>query len=492
MLTAGPRVARFIEQFLTLGGSYLGQPFRLMSWQRAVLDDIYQLAPDGRRLRRMYVLGVPRKNGKSALGAAIALYHLIADTGDSAPQVVSAAGDRKQARLVFDEARRMVMASPNLRAVCTVQRNVILCHRNGGTYQAVSADAGLQQGLNPSMVVFDELHVFKNSDLLDALTLGSGTRSQPLFLVISTAGFDLESPLGRLYRQGLRTDGHRLNGAARRGEVTDPAFGMSWYGPELGAELDPDDESLWPVYNPSWRLLSAEEFRATRRTTAEAPFIRYRMNGWTAAESSFLPMGAWDALSRPELAIPDHAPVVLGFDGAWKGDSTGLVAVSLPEVLGLPHVVRLGHWEAPETDPGWRTPMREVEFTVDEACRRFDVREMAADPWRFETMLLDLQDRGVPVVEFPTNAVARMVPATQGLYSAVMEARLTHDGDPAMARHLSNAVTREDNRGVRLTKAQKMSTRHIDLAVCVAIGLHRALARAEQEGDLEPWFDLDE
>ena len=481
MQTDGPRVARFIERFLTLGKSYLGQPFRLMDWQKATLDDLYLLGPDGRRLRRTYVLGVPRKNGKSQLGAAIALYHLIADRADKAPEVISAAGDRAQARLVFDEARRMVLASPDLREVCTVLRNEIRCNINGGVYKAVSADAGLQQGLNPSCVIFDELHIFKNADLFEALQMGMGSRNEPLVLVISTAGYDLESPLGRLYAYGLRVDGHRLNGVARPGEVKDPAFGMTWYGPEPGmtpgTDYDPGDVEVWQRYNPSWPLINVDVLTNNFNTSTESSFIRYHLNGWTSAKESFLPAGLWDRLARPGTRLPDGAEVVLGFDGAWKGDSTALVAVGLEDL----HVETLGVWEAPPNDPDWRTPAAEVEDAIRAACRRFVVREVAADPWRFEQSLLRLMEEGLPIVEFPTNSVARMVPATQAFYDVCRDEGLTHDGNPVLARHVANAVLREDARGARITKEHKSSRRHIDAAVAAVIGVHRALVWREEE-----------
>lgn len=472
MRTAGPRVARFIERFLSLGGSYLGQPFRLLPWQHDVLDDLYLLDDQGRRLRRNYILGLPRKNGKSQLGAAIALYHLVADKADAAPQVISAAGDRKQARLVFDEARRMVQSSPELAAICTVQRDVILCHRNGGTYRAVSADAGLQQGLNPSCVIYDELHVFKNDELYVALTQGSGTRSQPLFLVISTAGFDLESPLGRLYQRGLRVDGHILNGQRFTGEVQDPSFGMTWWGPEPGVDFDPSDPAVWRRYNPSWPLLNEAEFHSAYTTIHESQFVRYRLNGWTTAENAWLPHGAWSALEVPNLDVPPGTPVVLGFDGAWKGDSTGLVLVTIDR----PHKVEvLGAWEAPANDPDWRTPMAEVMETIRQACRTYTVREVAADPARWEMALQELTDEGLPIVEFP-NTAARTIPATAGLYEAIMDGHIEHDGHPVLSRHLANCVLKETPRGAYITKEYRSSRKHVDLAVALEMAVHRATA----------------
>ena len=480
-MSEAERVIEFIERFLTLGGSFLGQPFDLLPFQRELIHDIYAEDDNGRRLRRTYLLGLPRKNGKSALGSALALYHLIGDRHDTAPQVYSAAGDRAQARLVFDEARRMVTSSPALSTVAQVFRNEIRCTHNNGVYRVVSSDAGLQQGLSPSFVIFDELHIFKNSDLYDAMSMGSGQRNNPLTLVISTAGYDLETPLGRLYEHGLRVDGHRLNGVPMAGELADPSFGMTWYGPTkqemTGAGWDHHDPDLWPLYNPAWQVMPnpVDEFNTHLNQKHESAFIRYFMNGWTTAKTGFLPLGAWGAVGpdagEPVRPLEKGDTIVLGFDGAWKGDSTALVAVR-PDDL---HMAVLGHWEAPASDPDWRTPAGEVEQAVVDACEKFRVVEMAADPWRFEQSLLRLQEEhGVPILEFPTNSRARMIPATSTFYQAVMDGELSHDGNPALARHLSNAVVRETPLGALITKESRTSNRHIDLAVAAIVGLSRA------------------
>ena len=480
-MSQAERICTFIETFLTLGHSYRGQPFELMDWQKEVISDIYLTDDDGKRQRRTYVLGLPRKNGKSELAAALAIYHLIADTADASPLVISAAGDRQQARIVFDEAKRMISSSTDLSAVCDVFRNEIRCSVSGGVYRAVSADAGLQHGLNPSFVVVDELHVFKNSDLLEALTLGSATRSEPLTLVISTAGFDLESPLGRLYRHGLRIKGHRLNGNARAGEIDDPSFGMTWFGPAPGESFDASDPDVWQSFNPLWPVLSQDEFASAYATTHESAFIRYRLNGWTAAETSWLPSGSWDNLAGGE-PISDTEPIVIGFDGAWKNDSTALVMCSTER----PHLQVLEAWEAPEGDRAWRTPVAEVEDTIRNACERYTVREIAADPYRWEQTLQQLSDDGLPVIEYNTASLARMVPATRRMYDAILDGTLTHDGDPRLARHMANCVLKEDARGARITKASAASPQKIDLAVAAVVALERASFWAGEDEAAEP------
>lgn len=458
----GDTVIRFIETFLTLGGSFLGQPFIPLPWMRDVVWDIYKTDEDGKRLHRTYLLGVPRKNAKSTIGAALAIYHLIVDTADSSPEVISAAGDKKQARLVFDEAKRMILASPDLSSICQVFRDEIRCTKNGGKYRVVSADAGLAHGLNPSVVIVDEYHVHKNDELFTALTTGSATRKQPLVLVITTAGFDKESPLGVLYEYGRKVEA---------GEVDDKSFGFTWYGPKDGEDFDHMDPAAWQRYNPSWSIMNPDEFESASKLTHEGQFIRYRLNGWTSADAAWFPAGAFESRADMTRPLVANDAIVLGFDGAWKGDSTALVATRMEDL----HQEVIGLWEAPVDDSHWRTPVDDVKKCIRDAFQKFQVKELAADPYRFEQTLLELQEEGYPVIEFPSNSLARMVPATQAYYDAVQDGTMTHDGNPALERHVRQAVLKADNRGARITKANRASSRHIDLAVAAVISLHRAI-----------------
>lgn len=472
----GPGLVRFCRMFLTLNGSFRGQPFIPLPWMEEVFYDILRLRPDGRRKYRTYLLGVPRKNAKSTLGAALAVYFLFIDRTDSAPVVISAAGDRKQARLVFEMARDMIQASPELREVCDIYRDEIRTHR-GGLYKAVSADAGLAHGLNPSVVIVDEYHVHKTEDLYVALNTGSAMRNEPLTLVISTAGFDeTGSPLGRLYTYGRKV---------QAGEIEDDTFGMTWFGPPEG-EFDHTDPEIWKLANPSWSIMNHEEMASSCRQMPESEFIRYRLNGWTSTENAFLPAGAWDFLARPGVTLQDGDLVILGFDGAWKNDSTALVAIRISDL----HIQPLGLWEAPPDAPHWRAPTSEIEEAIREACRRYAVREVTMDPYRWEQSLQRLTEEGLPIVEFPTNARGRMIPATGAFYNLVMDKGLTHTGDPALARHLKNSVTRADAAGTWITRERSGSRRHIDMAVAAIIGVQRALLWRDEEDSTPEIFLL--
>jgi phage terminase large subunit-like protein len=454
-------------------------------WQKLVIDEIYRLNADGSRKHRTAVLGIARKNGKTQLAAALALYHLCADTRDTAPEVVCAANTRDQARLLFREAARMVRMSPILREMCMVHRDRITCHATGGTFTTVSADAGLQQGLNPTFVVVDEYAQAKHSDLFDALTLGSAQRNEPLFLVISTAGPHPDGPFAKLVDHGFRVES---------GEEDDPSFYSKWFGVQPGEEVDHTAPEVWERCNPSWEIMNHADFASSVKRTPQPNFRMYRLNQFVRGGSTWLPHGAWEKLKRPEMRFQPRDEIVVAVDSAWRNDSTAIVGVRLADL----HVQRLGHWEAKLDDPHWRTPIYEVMERVREVCRAFNVREVAYDPAWFSVQAQMLEDEGLPMVEFP-NSVARMVPATQAAYTAIVDGLITHADQPELSRHLGNCVLKSDNRGERITKESPTSKRHIDLAVAFVMALHRAqLYRDSMKSydgfitNADPWDELDD
>ncbi|MFF4424155.1 terminase large subunit domain-containing protein [Streptomyces sp. NPDC001549] len=468
----GYRVAAWIEAFCYLTGSFAGQRFKLLPWQRELLIDAYRLERDAfgvwRRRHRMAVVCIARKNGKSTIAAAIMLYHLIADTADSQRQVIAAANDRNQARMVFDAAKQMVNASPKLSAVCDVQRDVI--RYKDSTYRVVSADAGRQQGLNPSAVSLDEYAFSKNADLFDALTLGSAARNAPMTWVVSTAGPDPDGPFAQLCEQGERVNS---------GEATDPTLFYRSWGPRIGDQVDHLDPEVWRACNPSFDILNEEDFRAAAQRSTEASFRIYRLSQFVRGASTWLPHGLWDSLAvTDELSSGDA--VVLGFDGSWKGDSTALVATRVEDL----RVFVLGHWEAPADDAHWRVPMVDVREALRSALATYTVRNLVADPYRWEETLENLEAEGYPVEAFPTNSLKRMVPATQSVYDACRDGRLSHDGNPALSRHIGNAVLREDKYGARVTKEFAASRRKIDLAIAMILAVHGAVMWREENPGL--------
>jgi phage terminase large subunit-like protein len=423
----------------------------LRPWQHEILHGLF--GRKGEHRHRTAYIGLPRKNGKSTIGAALALYGLIAD-GEEGAEVYSCAGDRTQARIVFEEAKRMVLAEPELSAIVKVYRWHMEGPRNS-IYRALSADAKLQQGLNPSFVIFDEVHVQPNFDLWTAMTMGTGTRVRPLVIGITTAGFDKTTLAWDLYERG------------QAGELY-----FRWFQP-ADPNADWLDHAVWAEANPALGDFLFPEALA-EDAKHESSFRRYHLNQWTSTHTAWLPHGAWDAI-RADRTIGDE-PIVLGFDGAWSNDSTALVGCTIRD----PHLFVLGLW-TPDQDLG-HVDLGQVERGVRDALARYHVRALAFDPARFQDFYARLELEGFPLIEWQTNSLPRMVPACQEFYTAVIEHRLTHDGDPRLAQHIANAVLREDHRGPRIVKESKTSPRKIDLAVAAVIAHDMARRTPDVEG----------
>ncbi|MBI1915324.1 MAG: hypothetical protein HYS12_11385 [Planctomycetes bacterium] len=196
-LAAAERVRTFFRKFLRHSkGQWAGKPFELLDWQwQDVIGPLFGWKrPDGtRRYRRGYI-EVPKKNGKSQLFSGLSLYLLIGDSEPGA-EIFSAAVDRDQASIVFNEAANMVEASPTLLQRLNVVRSTkrIVDHRTRSFYKALSADVPAKEGLNAHAVLIDELHAQKTRDLWDTLRYAGASRRQPLHLSVTTAGFDRHS-----------------------------------------------------------------------------------------------------------------------------------------------------------------------------------------------------------------------------------------------------------------------------------------------------------
>lgn len=447
----------------------------LRPWQRELVRHIFARRPDGRLRHRQGLVGVARKNTKSTLGAGVGLAGLI--LGPQGGEVYSCAGDREQARIVFGTARRMVEMDPELSGLLKLYRDAIEFGKTGSVYRVLSAEAFTKEGLNPSLVMFDEVHVQPNRELWDVMALAMGARVEPLLVGITTAGVRTDSTGGDSLCYALYQYGQRV----ARGEVADPSFFMAWWEP-ANPDADHRDPATWAQANPGLGdLVDTEDFASAVLRTPEAEFRTKRCNQWVATAEAWLPHGAWDGCAdgRP---VPDLAEVVLGFDGSFSNDSTALVVV---EAGQCPHVDVVECWERP---PGagqeWRVPIAAVEDAIRAACRRWQVREIVCDPFRWARTFQVLEDEGLPVVEFPQSP-QRMVPATQRFYEAVLNGTVSHSGDPRLARHVGNCVLKVDQRGARLSKDTRNSPRKIDLAVAAVMAFDRA-AQPVQDTVVEP------
>jgi phage terminase large subunit-like protein len=239
------RAIEFIEKFCHLSkGKTGGKLIKLELWQKALISSIFGFVDvNGLRQYREVLLLVGRKNGKSALESAIALYCLIAD-GESTPEIYSVATKREQARVVWDETVRMIKKSPEIHKYCKTRVGDIYCSINDGIYKPLASDSNTLDGLNVSCALIDELHAWKDSNLYDVVVDGMTARQQPLTIIASTAGFVRENIYDAKYKQAEDT----INGYDGIGDYVDERFLPIVY--ELDDKSEWRDSTCWQKANP--------------------------------------------------------------------------------------------------------------------------------------------------------------------------------------------------------------------------------------------------
>lgn len=476
----GDQVADFIDTFATQTKDTIagraGEPLHLREWQRDLLRNAFAVRADGRLKHRTAIIGMPRKNGKSALGSGIALHSLI--MGVDGGEVYSCAADKEQAKIVFNDTKRMIDADEELADLCKLYKDAIEVPSTGSIYRALSSEAFTKEGLNPTTVIYDELHAAPSRELWDVMQLAQGARREPMMFGISTAGVKSDitgqdSIMYELFQYGQKV---------ASGEIVDPTFFMAWFG--VPEDYDFRLPDTWRAANPGFDdLVAAEDFDAVIKRTREAEFRTKRLNQFVSSATAWLPSGSWDKLAAPKTITADQE-IILGFDGSFNGDTSVIVGVTVEEI---PHVFLVKAWERQPTDSqDWRVDILDVENTLLDFCAEHNVREIACDPFRWQRTMAVLEEAGLPIVEWPSTSAARMIPACSKFYDAVTLGNLTHDGSPLISRHLSNAVVKEDRLGTRIVKENRGSPRKIDAAVSSIIGFDRATVPSD--GSPVPMF----
>ena len=397
---------------------------------------------------------IPRANGKSSFGGALALFAAVAD-GQPAPFVPLVATTEEQARRLLAIVVRFVKRHERLaeRARVYSDRLVFPCWEDS-TVIALPAEPSALLGLDFSFAVLDEIGAM-HAETWEAVLTAQGKRPGATVL-----GIGSRVPGG----------GELLDDLLAAAEH-EPSWALwHWAAP---AECELYDEAAWATANPTYGdLVTRETLSGLARTTPEHVFRAFRLNQAVEAAGVWLPAGAWDGCVDVERVVADGDAVVLGMDGSYSGDSTALVGCTIgPD----PHLFTLAVWSNPG-DTAWRVPRVEVDATVAAAFDRFDVRCLACDPfgWRSEIEAWERTYGDQVVIEWPSNALARIGPACDRFYAAVMERTLSHDGDSTLARHVANCATKVTTYGDVIVKDRRGSPRKIDAAVAAVIAFERS------------------
>ena len=479
----GDEVVEFIESFVTLTkdsvAGAVGHPIKLQDWQKELLRQSFILDENGLFKHRTIYWGMGRKNGKSSLATGIGLWSLFMH--DQGGETYSCAATKDQARITFNDARKLIEANPDLSSMTKVYRDAIELPSTGSVWRVLASESFGAEGLNASCVIFDEIHALPDRKMWDVMQLSMASRQQPLMIATTTAGTKSDQTGQDSTAYGLYNHLKRV----ATGETPDSTFFGAWW--EAPAEADHRTEEAWIAGNPGYGVLnSPDDFRSMVTRTPEPEFRTKRCNQWVSSAVSWLPTGAWDTCAgETSLEGKDY---VLGLDGSFSGDATVVTYTTIEEI---PQVGIVGAWEKDPNihDDTWRVDVLEVEERIRQFVRdNPGVKEIACDPYRWTRTMQLLADEGYPISEYPSTNARRMVPACAKFYDAVVDGKMIHDGNPLLARHLSNAVIKIDNLGPRIVKENRNSQRRIDAAVAAVLSFDRATASRMEDEPLVPQF----
>jgi len=476
----GALAIEFVEKFGIITkdsvAGHAGSPLVLRDWQKELVKHLYASDGNGGFLNRVSLVGMPRKQGKSALASSLAVF----DTyfGGRGAEVYSVAAEKEQARIVFSDAKRMIEASPDLLSMAKLYRDAIEIPSTNSVYRVLSAESYSKEGLSPTAVWMDELHAQKNRELFDVMSLAMGARGNKAHLVsITTAGVKSDTTGKDSIAYSLYQYGKKV--AAQ--EVEDKTFFMAWW--EAPHDSDHKLEETWRIAGPGYGDICAkEDYESAVKRTPESEFRTKRCNQWVSSAEAWLPAGSWNECAG-DFVITSDNKIVLGVDGSFSGDSTVVVGCTIPDGDELPKVFLVKAWEKDLDHDGddWRVDIADVEATIVEFCQEYpNVQEIVFDPFRWARTMQALEDQGFPIVEYPQSP-SRMIKASQKLFDGVVEKRLVHDGNPTLARHFDNAVLKQTPAGPHIKKDARNSPRKIDAAVASIMAHDRAtIGRLEE------------
>lgn len=517
--TAGSRACKFIELLPHIKGEWAKPIYvdgklsyakiQLQDWQVFIVINLFgwkHLVTGLRRFRRAY-LEVARKNAKSTLAAGIMLFALTADAEPGA-HVYSAATTGEQAREVFDVAKEMAKREPEFvaRFGCDVRTHDISVPSTASIAKPLNAEASTLDGLNVHFAIVDELHAHKTRAVYDVIDTATGARSQPMIVMITTAGSN---------RAGICYEQRHYTIKELEGQVVDE----TWFG--IIFTLDEgdsyEDPAVWRKSNPNLGVsvkvddLESAVKKAKALPSALGNVLTKRFNVWVNADSAWMNMAAWDRCANPGLRLADlqHLPCWIPLDLANKIDvAAGPRLFHDPEInrwyllsrFWLPeYAVEVGTnsqytgWVRAEhliTTPGNVTDFDVIEDAIrDDAAILGDLREVPFDPWQATQLAGHLVAEGLPMVEV-RQTVQNMSEAMKQFEALVMVGpdRFQHDGNPMMSWMVSNVVCHRDAKDNIYPRKERPENK-IDGPVAVIMGISRALA-GEQIAEIGSDFEL--
>lgn len=479
------RVSHFrdwCETFLVQSvDQFAGQPLVLEDWQVEFMGEALATR-DAHGVEPVFsstALVVSRKNGKTCMLAAYALYRLFND--ETQPEILLAAASDKQAGRLFDACVGFIRRSPDLLAdsVLREYQGEIARADGGGKILRMASSADNLHGYNPSLVICDELHAWSKPSQRKAwaaLTTAGGARKNTQVFTITTAGDANErerSILGQMIdRNEAVGELEKHDGLTISRNFDAQTLVYNYSAPTK----DPSDVVSMKLANPaSW---ITEEFLSRQAANPElSPEEVLQLHGcvWVAGGNAWIQSEWWNNAIERGVEIPDGARVALGVDVGIVNDSSAIVtAWKRPDDGKV--VIESRVWMP---QPGQHVNVLDLEAHILDACERFNVAGVFYDPRLFERSATVLDsEHDVPMILLAQNS-APMANAYQAWYTMIQTGEIVHAGnDPQLTSAVLGAGAQQTDRGWRVSKMRQ--TQKIDALVAAVMAVYGAGLQAEE------------
>lgn len=505
---ANDAIAFFPDCLQHVEGAMADKPFALEEWQKAIIGCMFgwKRADGTRRYREVFIY-IPRGNGKTPLSAGIALRMLFCD-GEAGAQIYLVASESDQASISYKHASGMVEREPELLDRARVykgagHRSIALVDDSAASIRVVSSDAGGKHGFNPHCVIGDELHAWKDRELLDALqtAFAKKGRRQPMLVWITTADFDRPSACNDKYAYACSV---RDNKGNPENVGYDPAFLPIIY--EAKAEDNWTDEKIWEKANPNIDItVDREALRRFCRAAQEQPsqqaeFKRLHLNIRTSSNRVYIPLERWDRCAGAiDIESIRGRPCYGGMDISSKQDVTAVVLVFPPVDSEGPYIVLPYFWIPAEsmrererndkvqysvwlqaghifTCEGNMIDEQDIErFIVDELATKFAIQEIGFDKWNAQGLAARLESQGLTMADIP-QTIGHLTAGTKALDDLTLQGRILHGANPVLRWMLGcTDIWGDKNQNQRPVKPERSTGKRIDGVVATIMALGRAI-----------------
>ena len=486
-------ICRFIELLPHIKGKWAGKPIVLEPWQIFILGTAFgwvHIETGKRRFQTVYT-EVPRKNAKSTISSGVALYMLTAD-GEGGPEVYSAATTQEQAKIVFQVSQNMATRSPGLQGHFGVKvpAHSIETPANAGLFVPLSSDGKTLDGKNVHCGVIDELHAHKSREVYDVIETGTGSREQPILWIITTAGTDLAGICYEV-RTYLTKVLDRVDGLE-----DETFFGLIY---TIDEDDDWTDPATWAKANPNFGVsvsptdLERKYKKAAIMSAAQNNFLTKHLNVWCSADTAWMNMLFWNRCADLDLTLErfEGRPCWIGLDLASKLDINALIILFeedghyyvflwsyLPEdTIEQSSNSQYSGWEKDGrliVTPGAVIDLDRIEEDIKDLATRFDVQEIAYDPYQATQLSTHLMEEDLPMVELRPTVLNFSEPMKE-VEALVVDGKLTHAADPVLTWMISNVVCHTDAKDNIYPRKERRENK-IDGVVALIMAMNRAMA----------------